>query len=87
MAGLALAATLLLASAAQAATLCVNPGGIDGCFASIQAAVDVAERRDLIEVAAGTYTENVTILGRGPLTIRGAGAGGPPAFEWRWRIR
>src|SRR5215470_76437 len=57
---------------AGAATLCVNPGGTDGCFSSIAAAVSAAVSGDTIILAAGTY---------GPLsinknvTIQGAGAG------------
>jgi hypothetical protein len=60
-------------SVLQAATLCVNPGGTGGCFASLQAAVDAAARNDLIQVAAGTYNENVSLLDK-DLTIGGAGA-------------
>jgi hypothetical protein len=72
---------------ATAATLCVNPGGTGGCFASIQAAVDAAENNDLVQIAAGTYNESVSITGstRGRLQLRGAGvtdtvidAGGAP---------
>ena len=54
-------------------TLCVNPGGSGGCYATIQAAVNAAAANDVINVAAGTYTEDVTI-GK-PLSIMGAGAG------------
>ena len=74
-AGIALLAT---APAAFAVTLCVNPGGTGGCFAAIQAAVDAAQNGDLIDVAAGTYAENVSIpsgLGAIELAIKGAGAG------------
>ena len=56
--------SLLLASVAQGATLCVNPGGTSGCFASVQAAVDAAASDDTITIAAGTYVENVLIEGR-----------------------
>ena len=61
---------------ARGATLCVNPGGTGGCFASIQAAVDAAVSRDRIEIAAGTYVGGVSIPARkGTITIDGAGAG------------
>jgi hypothetical protein len=65
---------LLFAAPADAAILCVNPGGTGGCFASIQAAVDAATSADEIEVAAGTYTEMVVIPSGETHTIRGAGA-------------
>jgi parallel beta-helix repeat protein len=54
-------------------TLCVNPGGTGGCYATIQLAVNAAAANDTINVAAGTYTEEVTI-GK-PLSLVGAGAG------------
>lgn len=65
---------LLFAASADAAILCVNPGGTGGCFASIQAAVDAATAADEIEVATGTYTEMVVIPSGETHTIRGAGA-------------
>lgn len=55
---------LLLAGAGQpatAATLCVNSGGTNGCLASIGAAVAAAMPGDTINVAHGTYTEDVMI--------------------------
>ena len=58
---------------ALAATKCVNPGGSGGCFASINAAVAAASSNDTIEVAAGTYHEDVIVPM--PLSIVGAGAG------------
>jgi parallel beta-helix repeat protein len=66
---------LLLAAfsqAAQAKTLCVNPGGTGGCYAKIQLAVTAAAVNDVINVAAGTYTEGV-VIGK-PLSLIGAGA-------------
>lgn len=57
----------------SAATLCVNPGGTGGCFSSIQAAVNAAMPGDTINVAAGTYTEQVQI--NKTLTLKGAKAG------------
>ena len=53
----------------SAATLCVNPGGTNGCYASIVAAVAAAAANDTINVAAGTYHEYVVI--DKPLSIIG----------------
>ena len=57
---------------AAAGTLCVNPTGSHDCFSSIQAAVNHASANDVINVAAGTYKEEV-VIGI-PLAIIGAGA-------------
>jgi hypothetical protein len=46
---------------ARADTLCVKPGGGDGCQATISDALALAQENDIIQVAAGTYTENVLI--------------------------
>ena len=69
-----LAAVIVPASPAQAAPLCVNPGGTGGCYSSIQAAVGAAGSGDTIVVAAGTYNENV-IVSVANLTLRGANEG------------
>ncbi len=53
-----------------ASSFCVNPGGTGGCFASIQAAVNAASSGDTINIAAGSYPEQVTISKS--LTIVGA---------------
>jgi hypothetical protein len=45
----------------HADTLCVKPGGGDGCLASINAALAMAQENDTIRVAAGVYNENVLI--------------------------
>jgi hypothetical protein len=57
---------------AAANTLCVNPSGSHGCYSQIQAAVNHAATNDVINVAAGTYNEEVDI--GLPLSLIGAGA-------------
>jgi parallel beta-helix repeat protein len=74
---------MLIASICQsatAATLCVNPGGTSGCYSTIGAAVTKARMDyvdngtiDTINVAPGTYKEDVIILA--PLSLVGAGPG------------
>jgi PKD repeat protein len=72
------------AGAAGPATTCTVPGS----HATIQAAVDDLNC-DLIDVAAGTFTENVyvpvsrtvTIQGQGPLSTTVDGGGGPSVFR------
>ena len=46
---------------ALAATLCVNPSGAGGCYTTIGAAVSHAGPGDTINVAHGTYNEDVVI--------------------------
>lgn len=48
-------------SQALAATLCVNPEGSSGCMSTISAAVSAASPGDTIQVAQGTYNEQVII--------------------------
>lgn len=62
----------VLTTTAAAKTLCVNPAGSHGCYSSIQAAVDHASENDVIRVAAGTYSEYVTV--GIPVSIIGDGA-------------
>jgi hypothetical protein len=67
LASLALATALV--APADAAILCVAPGGGGGCHATIALALAAANDGDTIRVAAGTYaasltiTENVTLEG------------------------
>jgi parallel beta-helix repeat protein len=49
------------AQAASAASLCVNPTGKGGCFTTITAAVAAAAVNDTIQVAKGTYDEDIVI--------------------------
>jgi len=67
---------LFVAATARANTRCVNPGGTDGCFATIQAAVNASIDFDTIQIAAGTYNEKVNMQPPNNkwLTIQGAGA-------------
>ena len=47
---------------AKPATLCVNPGGTDGCFSKIQDAVDATGKSgSVVSVALGSYFENLVI--------------------------
>ena len=62
----------LISQVAAADTLCVNPGGSHGCYKTIQSAVNAASANDVINVAPGTYAEDVAI-GK-PLSLLGAGA-------------
>ena len=47
--------------------------GLGGTYSTIQAAVDAAGNGDTIEIAAGTYREQVTVDGKN-ITIHGAGS-------------
>lgn len=75
-------ATLIagICQSATAATLCVNPGGMSGCYSMIGAAVMRASADynldgtiDTINVAPGIYMEDVII--QTPLSLVGAGRG------------
>lgn len=59
--GFALLVLSSVSCVANAATLCVNPGGTFGCKTTIGAAVAAASGGDTIEVAQGVYAEQVTI--------------------------
>jgi nitrous oxidase accessory protein NosD len=61
---------VVLAQPAWAATWCVNPGGTSGCLKTISAAVSAASPNDTINVAPGTYKEDVVISK--PLSLIGA---------------
>jgi len=49
------------AKPAGATTWCVNPGGTNGCKATIGSAVAAAMANDIVNVAPGTYKEDVII--------------------------
>lgn len=63
----------MFSSPAFAKTWCVNPSGTGGCFKTIQGAVNFASANDVIQVAAGTYTQQITIWQ--PVVLMGAGSG------------
>src|ERR1700761_2732916 len=50
-----------LIQAAAGKTLCVNPAGSGGCHKTIQSAVNAASANDVVNVAPGTYAEDVVI--------------------------
>ena len=61
--------------AGSAATLCVNPGGTNGCFPTIASALAAAAPAgDTINVAAGTYHEGGLVVDKS-VNVTGAGAG------------
>ncbi len=69
-------AVLLLAGGAPAlaGNSCVNPAGSDGCFSSIQAAIDDAvasSKAASITIAPGTYTENLSVPSGATITLNG----------------
>ena len=58
---LSIALVSAMCGRAEAATLCVNHAGSGSCFSSIGAAVAAASANDTIQVADGTYKEDVII--------------------------
>lgn len=66
------AAWLLTTSVATAATLCVRPDGIEGCYTTIQAAINASANGDTVKVYPGYYEENIT-MDRDNLTLRAVG--------------
>jgi len=90
---LLLAALAAASFSSSAATLCVNPGGTDGCFARIGDAVAASGPGDTVSVAAGTYNESGIFIDH-DVDIRGAGmdativdattggANGPTVFSY-----
>lgn len=75
---IAIVAVLLLSGlgpppGARAATLCVDPSGANGCYVHIQDAINAASDQATINVAAGTYSEHLT-LSWTRMVINGAGS-------------
>lgn len=70
---LACAVIMLCSAPAFARTSCVNPHGTNGCEKSIQKAVSAASPGDTINVASGTYAEDVVI--DRTIALVGAGVG------------
>jgi parallel beta-helix repeat protein len=68
-----IAALAAFSQPAEAKTLCVAPKGAGGCYSKIQLAVNAASSKDQINVAPGTYKEDV-VIGKS-LSLIGAGAG------------
>ncbi len=62
------------------ATLCVNPGGTGGCYASIQLAINAASDGDTVRVAQGAYYETVE-LGKS-VTLEGGWNADFTARDW-----
>ena len=60
---------ILLNVTAFAATICVDPFNVS-CYSTIQEGVDAAGSGDTVEVASGTYVEQVTL--KDDVTIQGA---------------
>lgn len=68
------AGAVLMATAIDAATICVNESGSGSCESSIQAAVTLAAAGDTVSVRNGEYFESVVIPpGKDGLKIKGAG--------------
>lgn len=67
---LGLALIFLAAGSSRAATLCVDTHGKSTCYTTITAAVNAASAGDTINVASGTYAEQVHITK--PLSLIGA---------------
>jgi MYXO-CTERM domain-containing protein len=64
---------LLMVPSSLAATITVNADG-SGDYSSVQSAVDAASSGDTIQVASGTYVENVSVSTK-TLYIEGSGVG------------
>lgn len=61
------------ASGSFAATLCVNPGGTGGCYATVDSAVAASARGDVVQIAAGSYPSCVVVPAKHHVTLQGAG--------------
>lgn len=67
----------------RAATVCVDPGGTGGCFASLDAAIEATGNGDVVDVHPGTYSSPsyVGVPSSRRLTIRGAGPAATTLLE------
>jgi hypothetical protein len=64
-----------VALAKRSKSLCVNTGGSNGCFSSVQAAVDtIGTAAAKISIEAGFYIENITLSKGQRITLEGVGA-------------
>ena len=68
-------ALLVVLSVCSLSTVFAQTIHVPDDYPTIQAAIDAANNDDIIEVAAGTYVENVNISSKDGLTLRGAQAG------------
>jgi len=66
-------AVTFYAAQAYSGTTIPFPGS--GTYATIKAAMDAAQSGDIIDIAAGTYTERITFNSAKDITLQGAGMG------------
>ncbi len=70
--GLAAIGISTISVLAAGTSVCVNPGGSGGCYASIQAAVNAVSEGGIVTVGPGTFKEDVII--QKALILQGSGA-------------